>query len=232
MSERAPSDHGRPRPGRLITFEGGEGAGKSTQVARLRERLVAAGHDVVATREPGGSPRAEAIRAGLLAGQAARFGALAEALLFAAARGDHVAQTIRPALGRGAVVLCDRFVDSTRVYQGAAAGLPELTLDRLERAATGGTRPDLTLVFDLPAEVGMARADARRRQAREGADRFEGEGIAYHRRIREAFLEIAAAEPARCVVIDGAAEPEAAAEAVWRAVGPLVESLGEGLRAI
>ncbi len=211
-SEARPVD---PGSGLFVSFEGGEGAGKSTQVERLRVRLGRQGREVVVTREPGGSPRAEAIRALVLGGQARGYGRFAETMLFAAARADHVDATIRPALARGAVVLCDRFTDSTRVYQGAVGGIPLAAVAALESAATGGIRPTLTLVLDLPAALGLERA--RRRRALGQPDRFEGEGLGYHERVREAFLRIAAAEPDRCVVIDAAGSPDAVEAAIWAA---------------
>jgi len=201
--------------GRFITFEGGEGAGKSTQVRRLAERLAERGLDVVTTREPGGSPGAEIIRHVLLAGAAKPLGPLAEATLFAAARADHLDVTIRPALARGAWVICDRFADSTRAYQGAQGGIDGRLLDALETATVGETRPDLTLLLDVPAEEGLARAATR---SGVGADRFESEGLSFHRNLRAAFLDIATREPERCVVIDGRAAPDIVAEAVWQAV--------------
>lgn len=198
---------------RFITFEGGEGAGKTTQIARLAERLRARGEAVVTTREPGGSPRAEALRAAILSGEGKALGPFAEALLFAAARRDHLDETIRPALARGAIVLCDRFADSTRAYQGAAGAVPVAAIDALERWAIGDTRPDLTLVLDLPVETALARAAARR-GAGEGADRYEAEGRAFHERLREAFRGIAAAEPERCVLVDASGAPDVVAERV------------------
>ncbi|MBB3771320.1 dTMP kinase [Angulomicrobium tetraedrale] len=201
--------------GRFITFEGGEGAGKSTQLRRLAEKLAERGVDVVTTREPGGSPGAEIIRHVLLSGAAKPFGAFAEAALFAAARADHLAVTIRPALERGAWVICDRFADSTRAYQGAAGHIEPALLDALEAATVGDTRPDLTLLLDIPAEEGLARAAAR---SGVGADRFESEGLTFHRQLRDAFLAIAAREPGRCVVIDGRKEPDIVTKAIWQAV--------------
>ncbi|GJD34461.1 dTMP kinase [Methylobacterium aerolatum] len=204
--------------GVFITLEGGEGAGKSTQAARLAATLRArTGRPVVVTREPGGSPRAEEIRAAVLAGVAKPYGPFAEALLFSAARLDHLETLIRPALARGETVICDRFLDSTRAYQGAADGLDAELLDALERVVVGPTRPDLTLILDLPAETGLARARARGAAAGEGADRFEAESLGFHTRLRAAFLEIANREPARCAVIDAAAGPDDV-EAAIRAV--------------
>ena len=185
-----------PAPGRFITLEGGEGAGKSVQARRLAARLREAGLGVVLTREPGGSPGAEALREVILSGGAARFGAIGEAMLFSAARIDHIDATIAPALRRGEWVVCDRFLDSTRAYQGAAGRLDPALVASLERVAVGACRPDLTLVLDLPAAEGLARAAARRGEA--AADRFEREGLAFHETLRRAFLAIVEAEPERC----------------------------------
>ena len=203
------------RAGRFITLEGGEGAGKSTQLRRLAARLRGCGLAVVETREPGGSPRAEALREVILSGKAKTLGPGGEALLFAAARMDHLDARIRPALARGEWVLSDRFSDSTRAYQGGLGALPGDLLDALERVTLDGTRPDLTLILDLPAELGMARADARRGGGQ--ADRFESEGLDSHRKLRAAFLDIAYADPARCVVIDASASPEMVEAAIWAA---------------
>jgi dTMP kinase len=202
-------------PGRFITFEGGEGAGKSTQIERLRSRLAALGHPVALTREPGGSPKAERIRDILLSGRAKDLGPAAEALLFYAARLDHVDQVIRPSLDKGITVLSDRFSDSTRAYQGALGEVDPRILAALERVIVADTRPDLTLVLDVPAPVGLARAGLRRRRAGEGADRFEAEGETFHTALRHAFLDIAAADPDRCAVIDAGGDAASVEEAVW-----------------
>ncbi|MCK0208489.1 dTMP kinase [Starkeya koreensis] len=204
-----------PAPGRFITFEGGEGAGKSTQVRRLRDRLAGMGLDALMTREPGGSTGAEIVRHLILSGAAKPLGPLAEAALFAAARADHLDATIRPALSRGAWVVCDRFADSTRVYQGVLGDLDLRLIEALEAVTVGDTRPDLTLVLDLPAEEGLTRAAAR---SGAGADRFEREGLSFHRRLRDAFRELAEREPERCVLIDARADADTVAEAVWNAV--------------
>jgi dTMP kinase len=192
--------------GLFVSFEGGEGAGKSTQIRRLGEALRADGHAVLVTREPGGSAGAESIRHVILSGAAEPFGVRMEALLFAAARNDHVTALIRPALSAGTVVLCDRFIDSSRVYQGITGNLEQGFIDRLERVAVEGVRPDLTIILDLPAEQGLARA--RKRSADQGAseapDRFEKEEIEVHEMRRRAFLDIAAREPGRCHVVDAA----------------------------
>jgi dTMP kinase len=200
--------------GRFITFEGGEGAGKSTQVQRLAARLKADGREVVTTREPGGSPGAEAIRALVLNGAADRWSPVTETLLMYAARRDHIERVIGPALARGAWVVCDRFADSTRAYQGAAGGTDPGLISALETHILEDVRPDLTLVFDLPASVGLERA-----HARAGAEmRFESKGMAFHERLRDGFRAIAAAEPDRCAVIDATASIEAVEQAVWAAV--------------
>ncbi len=206
--------------GGFITLEGGEGAGKSTQARLLAEYLRSLGHECVVTREPGGSPVAEALREVILSGAAAPLGPSAETVLFAAARIDHVAQTILPALARGAFVVCDRFTDSTRVYQGAMGKVDPGLIRTLEEIATVQCRPDLTLILDLPAQTGLARAAARR--AQQAADRFEAEGLAYHEGLRIAFLEIARSEPARCNVVDAAMGPDEVAQAIRAAVQPLL----------
>lgn len=205
-----------PPRGRFVTFEGGEGAGKSSQIAHLAERLRGRGLDVVVTREPGGSPGAECVRHVLLTGAAEAFGPLAEACLFAAARADHVDRTIRPGLARGAWVLSDRFYDSSRVYQGDGGVAPDM-LRLLEAVAVEEVRPDLTLLLDVPAEIGLARAGSRRGLGE--ADRFEKEDVAVHEGRRRAFLELAAQEPHRFTVIDATAAPTEVSEAIWRAVG-------------
>lgn len=193
--------------GFFITFEGGEGAGKSTQIDRLAKKLRAKKYDVLLTREPGGSPGAEAVRHVLLSGAAEPFGPEMEALLFAAARSDHVEQVIRPAVERGAIVLCDRFLDSSRVYQGVTGGLDADFMDSVERVAINGMMPDMTLILDIDPAEGLKRATARR-GAGDGPDRFEKETIAIHQRRREAFLAIAEAEPERCIVVDAARDPD------------------------
>lgn len=186
--------------GLFITFEGGEGAGKSTQIARLASHLTALGFDPVMTREPGGSAGAEAVRHVILSGGAESYGPAMEALLFAAARADHVDQLIRPALEEGRIVLCDRYIDSSRTYQGVTGNLAREFMAAVERIAIDGVKPDMTIILDLPAETGMARAGKRRGHG--NADRFEKEDIAVHEARRAAFLAIAAEEPERCKVVD------------------------------
>lgn len=204
--------------GRFITFEGGEGAGKSTQVQRLERRLREAGLKVLSTREPGGSPRAERIREAVLRGSARKLGPLAEALLFAAARISHIETTIAPALREGAFVVCDRFMDSTRVYQGALGGLDAGLLSALERVAVQTTRPDLTIILDVSAETGLARAEARRNAGGAAPDRFEGEDRSFHENLRRAFQRLAKTEPKRCVLIDAARDADAVEADIWRLV--------------
>ena len=200
--------------GRFITFEGGEGTGKSTQARLLAERLNSAGREAVLTREPGGSPGAEAIRALLVTGSVDRWSATTETLMMYAARRDHIERLIGPALDRGAWVVCDRFADSTRAYQGAAGGAPAGLIAALEREVLGDVRPDLTLVLDLPPADGLARAAGRG----DGETRFESKGAAFHARLRDAFLEIARREPERCQVIEAAGGVETVAAEVWSAV--------------
>jgi dTMP kinase len=202
--------------GRFITFEGGEGTGKSTHAALLASRLQALGIEVLLTREPGGSPGAEVIRHVLLAGVAKPLGAEAEALLFAAARGDHVRGTIEPGLARGRWVICDRFIDSTRVYQGALGHLDPRFIRALERVTVGKLRPDLTFILDVPAEVGLARASKRRGEA--AADRFEAEARSFHEALREAYGRLAREEPERFVLIDATQPKGIVEERVWQAV--------------
>jgi dTMP kinase len=204
--------------GCFITFEGGEGAGKSTQIERLKARLGQLGQPVLVTREPGGSPHAEEIRAFILGGHAKHLGPLAEALLFAAARIDHLDKTIGPALRAGTHVLCDRFADSTRAYQGSLGNIDKRLIDRLETVTLRGAKPDLTFILDLPAETGLSRARARQAGKGEGADRFEEEDISFHQSLRQAYLSIARAEPKRCVVINADQEPDEVEAAIWAAL--------------
>lgn len=204
--------------GRFITLEGGEGSGKSTQTGRLVEALMARGVEVVRTREPGGSPGAEDIRALALNGAADRWSPMTETLLMYASRSDHLERTIRPALARGAWVVCDRFADSSRAYQGAGGGVDIDFIEAMDAAVVGDTQPDLTLIFDLPVELGLERA-----LARGGADlRFESKGLAFHQRLRDGFRRIAESHPERCRVIDAAGAPDAVFERLWAAVEPVL----------
>lgn len=202
--------------GKFITFEGGEGAGKSTQGALLAKRLQGLGLRVVVSREPGGSAGAEAIRHVLLSGAAKPLGPHAEAILFAAARADHLRQTIRPALERGDWVISDRFADSTRIYQGVLGNVEARMIARLEKLTVGELGPDLTVILDIPPEEGLARAAKRRGDA--SIDRFEGEAFDFHKKLREAYLELAEREPNRCVVINAGADPATVSEFIWSAV--------------
>jgi len=207
--------------GKFITFEGGEGSGKSTQARLLAERLKAGGIDALLTREPGGSPFAERVRVLLLDPATPSHAALSEALLFYAARADHLDKTIRPALAAGRWVICDRFADSTRVYQGAAGGLSAETLDALERLVVGPTRPHLTFILDLTPAVGLARARARgtvEGTAPAATDPFERRDPSFHAHLRQGYVEVAKAEPRRCARIDAAREPDAVAAEIWAVV--------------
>jgi dTMP kinase len=192
--------------GFFITLEGGEGSGKSTQAKRLAAHLAASGIEVVLTREPGGTPQGEALRALLVSGDTTNWSPASEAMLMSAAREVHVRTIIEPALARGAIVISDRFMDSTRVYQGYAGGVSPDVIAVLESAAVGECMPDLTLIFDLPAEQGLARAGSR---GTANEDRFERKGRSFHEKLRQGFLAIAAAEPRRCTVIDASAAPDA-----------------------
>src|SRR5712691_9469685 len=202
--------------GRFITFEGGEGTGKSTQASLLAERLRGYGLGVVVTREPGGSPGAEAIRHVVLSGAAQPLGSHAEEILFAAARDDHVSQLIRPALEAGRWVICDRFADSTRIYQGVLGNVDPRVISSLERITVGDTKPDVTVILDVPTELGLERASSRRGRGR--TDRFEAETLEFHNKLREAYRELAEREPDRCVLIDAGGEASTVADAVWAVI--------------
>jgi dTMP kinase len=201
--------------GRFITFEGGEGAGKTTHVGLLADALRAAGLDVVETREPGGSPGAEEIRELLIHGEAGRWDAMSEALLHFAARRDHVRRVIAPALVAGKWVLCDRFADSTMAYQGYGQGLGREVIDELYALTVGALVPDLTVILDLPVEAGLRRTETRKH----GGTRYERMDRAFHERLRAGFLAIAEREPERCQVVDGGLPVEAVHEAIMAAVG-------------
>ncbi len=198
---------------RFITLEGGEGAGKSTQARHLVEALKAHGIDAIQTREPGGSPGAEQIRNLIVTGEPGRWDGLTETLLVFAARADHVAHTIKPALATGKWVVCDRFTDSTYAYQGVGRGLARETIRRMEALVLHEFRPDLTLILDVPVDVGIARTH--QRVAHE--NRFEKFDTEFHERLRKAFLDIAKRAPDRCAVIDAAQGPNAVAQAIWKA---------------
>lgn len=203
-----------PASGRFITLEGGEGAGKSTQVMRLKEWLERQGHEVVATREPGGAPGAEMVRKLLVEGPVERWDGVTEALLHFAARRDHLRSTVWPALKRGAWVISDRFADSTMAYQGYGHGADRTMLGGLYDMAVGEFCPGLTLILDLPVEIGLARAASRR-----GTEtRYESLPVAFHERVRAGFLDIAAVDPERCVVIDANRDIDTIAMAIAEAV--------------
>jgi dTMP kinase len=202
--------------GRFITFEGGEGTGKSTHAGMLAQRLRSFGIGIVQTREPGGSPGAEIIRHVLLSGAAKPLGAEAETILFAAARDDHVRTTIEPALAAGRWVICDRFIDSTRVYQGVLGKVAPGFIEGLERLTLDGLKPDLTFILDVPADVGLARAKKRRGEG--DADRFESESLAYHEKLREAYRALAERQPERCVLIDATEPRVKVAMKLWNVV--------------
>ncbi|GMO40179.1 MULTISPECIES: dTMP kinase [Bradyrhizobium] len=213
------SDSALQRPsgrGRFITFEGGEGTGKSTQIKKLADRLKAAKLRIRVTREPGGSPGAEIMRHLVLSGMGKLLGPEAETLLFAAARDDHVRTVILPALNQGTWVLCDRFADSTRAYQGSLGQVPEGLINAMQRVTIGDLKPDLTIILDLPVEIGLQRAAARRGGGT--PDRFEGEKLGFHQGLREAYRKIAADDPARCVLIDANSDPDTVAGRVWTAL--------------
>lgn len=214
--------------GRFITVEGCEGSGKSTQSRLLCEHLTALGGRVILTREPGGTPLGDRLRAILLGSASAGMDPIAELLLYLAARREHVTALIEPALAAGTTVICDRFADASTAYQGHARGLGTALVGRLNRTATGGLRPDLTLLLDLgSAEAGLQRARERHRRAGTGGaeGRFEEEGAAFHRRVRDGYLAIARREPGRVVLVDGQGSVE---EVHRRLVEALRERFPEG----
>jgi dTMP kinase len=202
--------------GRFISFEGGEGAGKSTHIRKLAERLAAVKLRAIVTREPGGSPGAEIIRHVVLSGMGKLLGPDAETLLFAAARDDHVRTVIQPALAQGIWVLCDRFIDSTRAYHGRLGQVAPGVLNAMQRVTIGNLKPDLTIILDVPVEVGLKRAAARRGDG--APDRFEAEDLKFHQDLRDAYRQIAAEDPQRCVLIDANADPDQVAAQVWTAL--------------
>lgn len=205
---------GRKYKGLFITLEGGEGAGKSTLAKKLKENFEKISQQVVLTREPGGTPKGEQMRKVLLSGAATRLGPLGEALLFASARDEHLQLIIRPALQRGDIVICDRFADSTRAYQGYVGGVERPLIERLDQVVVGDTQPDLTFIIDLPAEKGLARIKLRAGQT----DRFESETLTFHHKLRAAFFDIAQRFPERCIVLDGELSPDALLEKAWEAL--------------
>lgn len=207
--------------GRFITLEGGEGTGKSTQAGRLADALSATGFDVIRTREPGGAESAEAIRALLVSGATSRWDPVTEALLHYAARREHLTATVWPALDRGSWVVCDRFADSTEAYQGAGQGVDPVVLSGLYASVVGAFKPDLTLILDLPVDVGLRRAQARLAPdagRSHAEDRYERMGVAFHEKLRQGFLDIATREPDRCIVIDADRSADAVQADIWDCV--------------
>jgi len=214
MADATPS---RPSGrGKFISFEGGEGSGKSTQIRMLADRLEQVKLRAIVTREPGGSPGAEIIRHLVLSGMGKLLGPEAETLLFAAARDDHVRTVIQPALSQGIWVLCDRFFDSTRAYQGRLGQVSPDILNAMQRVTIGDLKPDLTIILDISVEIGLKRAAARRGSG--APDRFEAEDVKFHQDLRDAYRQIAAEDPQRCALIDANADPDTVAAQVWKAL--------------
>ncbi|MEO0329248.1 MAG: dTMP kinase [Pseudomonadota bacterium] len=208
--------------GLFITFEGGEGAGKSTQIKLLAKHLEDEGHPVVLTREPGGTVGAELIRDLILSGDVEKSGPEQEAILFTAARLDHIEQKIQPALKTGKIVLCDRFADSTRVYQSATSQMPMSLIDGLENLIRPSAWPDCTILLDIEPNIGIKRVQSRNKDG-EAPDRFEKEALAEHKRRRMAFLRIAEADPKRCHVIKANSEPQVVHDAIWKVISSLLK---------
>ena len=204
--------------GQFITFEGGEGTGKTTQVHLLASLLRARGHDVVTTREPGGAAGADTIRSLLVSGATDKWDPLSESLLLFAARREHLVKTIWPALEQGAWVLCDRFADSTLAYQGYGHSVPIEFIENLYDVVVGEFVPDLTLILDIDVEIGLARANARNTDTASREDRFERMDIAFHERLRTGFLDIARNDPGRCAVIDADNQPDIVGAEIWKTV--------------
>ncbi len=212
----------RGKRGVFITFEGPEGSGKSTQLRMLAKKLREAGVDVLETAEPGGTPIGMQIRRVLLDSQNQELCATAELLLMFASRAQNVAQSILPALSEGRIVLCDRFTDSTLVYQGVARGLGAELVYEVDRIACRGLVPDLTLMIDIDTETGLARANRRNQRAQDVETRMEEQDISFHRKVREAYRQLASDEPQRVKLINGAREESAVTAEVWAAVEPLL----------
>jgi dTMP kinase len=205
--------------GFFITLEGGEGSGKSTQIKRLSAHLTAQGYDVVTTREPGGTPEAEKIRSLLVDRDGGAWTPMAEILLFFAARAMHVEKLIKPALAAGKVVLCDRFTDSTRAYQSYGHGFDASVIESLNQTVLGGFAPDLILILDIPVEAGLLRSENRLAKTQSHEDRFERLDVAFHKRLREGYLDIAHKNPQRCVVVDAEGAIEVISERLCGIVG-------------
>ena len=211
------------RRGLFITFEGGEGCGKTTQIHKLADRIKGiTSTPFVVTREPGGAPSAELIRGLLVNGDAEKWRPATEGLLMSAARHEHVEQIIRPALAQNKLVMSDRFVDSTIVYQGIVGGVARNDIDAMNHIACGDIYPDVTIILDIDSQIGLARAKSRGA----GEDRFEAKGLAYHEKVRAGFLDIAADDPSRCVVINANRTPDDIAEDIWQVVRPHLQARG------
>ena len=211
------------RHGLFITFEGGEGCGKTTQIQKLAKRIKSiSSTPFVVTREPGGAPSAELIRGLLVNGDAEKWRPATEGLLMSAARHEHVEQIIRPALAQNKLVMSDRFVDSTIVYQGIVGGVAPDDIDAMNHVACGDIYPDVTIILDIDSQIGLARAKSRGA----GENRFEAKGLAYHEKVRAGFLDIAVDDPSRCVVINANRTPDDIAEDVWQAVRPHIQARG------
>lgn len=200
--------------GRFITLEGGEGAGKSTLAQNLKKNFEKISQQVMLTREPGGTPKGEEMRKVLLGGAANKLGPMGEAVLFASARDEHLNQIIRPALSQGHIVICDRFSDSTRAYQGYVGGVERAVIERLDYVVVGDTQPDVTFIIDVPAEKGLSRVKSRAGQM----DRFESEALSFHRKLRAAYFDIAHRFPERCIILDGEQSPETVLDKAWAAL--------------
>lgn len=214
----SPSGQQARTNGRFITFEGGEGVGKSTQVARLSDHVAKLGLEIVTTREPGGTPEAEAVRALLLSKDEVAWDPIEEAMLIFAARHAHIRSLIQPALERGAWVICDRFTDSTRVYQGYAHGVEQKSIDALQALAQRGLKPDRTIILDMPVDGALARVQ----QRSEKANRYDLKGNAFHEAVRRGFHQIAELEPNRVRLVDATAEPDSVAAGVLDAISDLL----------
>lgn len=202
-------------PGMFITFEGGEGGGKSTQIRTLKARLEKAKHQVVMTREPGGTPEAEKIRRLLVDRAGGDWSPEAECLLLFAARAMHVRDLIAPSLAEGKTVLSDRFTDSTRAYQGYAGGMDLDVIETIKQASIGSLEPDLTFILDLPAEIGLARSNRRHEKGGTTETRFEDKELAFHESLRQGFLDLATKNPARCIIIDATQSIDTVADQIW-----------------
>jgi len=212
-------------PSLFITFEGGEGTGKTTQIQRLKQNFEKQAIPVIASREPGGTPKAEKIRKMLLSGDIRHMGPYSEALMFFIARQDHVQNLIQPALDKGKVVLCDRFSDSTTIYQGVSNNIPAAELRKLEQTIVGNIQPTLTFILDLPEDIALKRVRKRAEESAQEEDRFETENRLFHQKLRKGFLDLAQQEKERCIVIDASATPDLIADRIWNHIEKRYQSL-------